>query len=81
MTAVSATKFVRNFTAYRDQANRDGVVEIESHGRVIGAFISAAELETYRDLKGQMPENVKPEDLDEEWMDAIDNAEHGKLPD
>ncbi len=77
---VSATTFARNFARYKDEAIRDGVIIVTSHDRVIGGFLSAAELENYRKLKARERRVLKIEDLSDEEVALIQGAEYGAEP-
>jgi len=48
---IPAATFGRNFGRYQDQAIAEGVVEITSNGRPIGAYISQKEYETFKAMK------------------------------
>lgn len=67
MQSVPTTRFARNFGRYQDEAHRDGVIEVTSHGRVVGGYLSAEELARYRRLlkrerevllAGHLPDDV-----------------------
>ena len=47
---VDATKFARAFGRYQHEANLVDVIEVRSHGQVIGGYLSAKELQHYRRL-------------------------------
>ena len=78
--SVSASEFARNFGRYRDEAAADGLVEVTSHGRVIGAFVSARQLEEFRRMKRHQAENLQVGDLPDDVVTAIEDAEYGKAP-
>jgi hypothetical protein len=48
---VAATEFSRNFGRYQDEAFHRDIVKVTSHGRVVGGYLSARELEHYELLK------------------------------
>lgn len=50
MPVVEASKFVRAFGRYQDEAYRE-VVKVTSHGRVVGGYLSAHDLELFERLK------------------------------
>ena len=77
---VSATTFARNFARYKDEAIKDRVIVVTSHDRVIGGFLSASELENYRRLKARERQVLKIEDLDDDDVALIQNAEYGAEP-
>jgi len=78
---VAATKFTKNFGRYRDEAQSSREpVRVTSHGRVIGGWLSAQELEHFERLKrqerqvhivGALPDNIRA---------AIEDAEYGVAP-
>lgn len=78
--AVPASDFSRNFGKYQDEAIKAGVINITSHGRVVGAYLSAAELEHFERLKRREREVLKIGELDDETLAAIDAAEYGAGP-
>lgn len=51
---IPAATFSRNFGRYKDQAFADGVVEVSSNGRPIGAFLSQEEYEKFREFKRRL---------------------------
>ena len=75
---VSATEFARKFTTFREQVQSAGVIEITAHNRTIGAFLSAAELDHYQDLKRRERQVIRVSEMDDETMALIMNAEYGK---
>jgi hypothetical protein len=78
-TQVSATIFAKEFGKYRDEAMVSGGVEVTSHGRPIGAYISLKELENYERLKQQERRVIHVRDMDDETLSAIMTAEYGKV--
>lgn len=74
---ISATEFARGFGKYRDEAFSAEVIEVTSHGRVIGGYLGAAELERYRRLKQKEREVLRIEDIDEALLAEIEAAEYG----
>jgi prevent-host-death family protein len=75
---VSATTFAKEFGKYRDEAMVSGGVEVTSHGRPIGAYISLKELENYERLKEKERRVIHVRDMDDETLASIMNAEYGK---
>lgn len=75
--AVSASDFSRNFGRYQDEAIKAGVISVTSHGRVVGAYLSAAELEHFERLKLRERQVLKAGELDDETLAAIEAAEYG----
>lgn len=76
---VSATEFARKFTTFREKVQTEGVIEVTAHDRTIGAFLSAAELRHYQDLKRREREVIRVSEMDDETMALILNAEYGKV--
>ncbi|BCH26149.1 hypothetical protein MesoLjLc_60640 [Mesorhizobium sp. L-8-10] len=77
---VPASDFSRNFGKYQDEAIKVGVINVTSHGRVVGAYLSAAELEHFERLKQREREVLKIGDLDDDTIAAIEAAEYGAAP-
>ena len=75
---VSATEFARKFTTFREQVQTAGVIEVTAHNRTIGAFLSAAELEHYQDMKKREREVIRASEIDDDTMALIMGAEYGK---
>jgi hypothetical protein len=82
MTArnVPATEFSRNFARYRDEAIEAKVINVTSHGRVIGAYLSASEAAHYELLKRRERQSLIVGDLPADVVDAIEAAEYGVEP-
>jgi hypothetical protein len=79
MPQVPATEFVRNFGRLQDEAYRE-IVEVTSHGRVIGGYLSAPELERYKRYKRREREVFRVEELPDDVIAAIEAAEYGRGP-
>ena len=47
---IPAAAFGRNFGRYRDKAIEEGVVEITSNGRPVGAYLSQKQYEQFQRL-------------------------------
>ncbi|WCJ63968.1 hypothetical protein [Agrobacterium tumefaciens] len=75
---VPATEFARKFTTFREQVQLAGVIEVTAHNRTIGAFLSAAELNHYREMQRRERDVIKVNEMDEGTMASIMNAEYGK---
>ena len=75
--AVPASDFSRNFGKYQDEAIKTGIINVTSHGRVVGAYLSATELEHFERLKRREREVLKIGELDDETLAAIEAAEYG----
>jgi hypothetical protein len=74
---VAATEFSRNFARYREEAITAKVIRVTSHGRVIGAFLSASEAAHYERLKRRERQSLVVGDLPDDVVAAIEAAEHG----
>jgi len=77
MLNVPTTQFCRNFGRYQDEAHRVGVIEVTSHGRIVGAYISASELEHFRRLQKREREVLTTGNLPADVVAAIREAEYG----
>lgn len=77
---VRATDFSRNFAKYQDEAIAAKVIAVTSHGRVIGAYLSANELAHYELLKRREREVLVVGDLDDGAVAAIETAQYGHTP-
>lgn len=78
--AVPASDFSRNFGKYQDEAIKTGIINVTSHGRVVGAYLSAAELDHFERLKRREREVLKIGELDDDTLGAIEAAEYGADP-
>ena len=56
------------------------VIGITRHGRVIGGYLSAGELEHYKPLKHRKREVLVLGDLDDDTVADLENAEYGVTP-
>lgn len=77
---VSATEFSRNFARYRDEAIEAKVIHVTSHGRVIGAYLSATEAAHYERLKRRERQSFIVGNLPDDVVAAIETAEYGVEP-
>ncbi|AHG48064.1 hypothetical protein RLEG12_03950 (plasmid) [Rhizobium leguminosarum bv. trifolii CB782] len=77
---VPATTFARGFARYQDEALIEKIIEVTSHGRVIGGYLSASELEHYKNLKRREREVLIVGELDEDTISDIENAQYGVAP-
>jgi antitoxin (DNA-binding transcriptional repressor) of toxin-antitoxin stability system len=77
---VTASEFARNFGRYRDEAAGGEIVTVTIHGRVIGGFLSARQLEEYRRLKRRARENLVVGELSADAIADIEAAEYDKAP-
>jgi hypothetical protein len=74
---VPATEFSRNFARYRDEAIAEKIIHVTSHGRVIGAYLSASEAAHYEQLKRRERQSLVVGDLPNDIVSAIEAAEYG----
>lgn len=77
---IPASDFSRNFGRYQDEAISAGIINVTSHGRVVGAYLSAAELEHFERLKRREREVLKIGELDDDTLAAIEAAGYGAEP-
>jgi hypothetical protein len=79
-TTVSTTEFSRNFGRYQKEAFRHKVIRVESHGTLVGGFLSAPELARYERLKALEPEVFKVGELPDDVVAALETARYGGGP-
>ncbi|HZS83629.1 MAG TPA: type II toxin-antitoxin system Phd/YefM family antitoxin [Stellaceae bacterium] len=79
MPVVPASEFSRNFGRYQDVAQREPVA-VTRHGRVVGAFISAAEFAHYETLQKSERELLRVGSLPDDVVAAIEAAEFPEEP-
>ncbi len=79
-TTVPATEFARNFGRYQDQALTGEVVKVTSHGRVVGGYLSAKELERFERLKRRERKVLVVGALPDDVVEDIATAEYGAEP-
>ena len=77
---VRATEFSRNFAKYQDEAIEAKVINVTSHGRIIGGYLSASELARYEALKRREREVLIVGQLDDETIEAIEKSEYDVVP-
>lgn len=77
MPTVAASDFSRNFGKYQDEAISVGVINVTSHGRIVGAYLSATELEHFEDLKRRERKVLMIGELDDQVIADIEVAEYG----
>jgi hypothetical protein len=77
---VPATEFSRNFARYRDEAIAEKIIRVTSHGRVIGAYLSASEAAHYEQLKRRESQSLIVGELPDDVVAAIESAEYGAGP-
>jgi hypothetical protein len=79
-TTVRASDFARNFAKYQDEAISAKIISVTSHGRIVGAYLSAEELARYQALKRRAGEALRVGELDDDTVAAIEAAEYGVEP-
>jgi hypothetical protein len=79
MPVVGASEFVRSFGRFQDEAYRE-VVKVTSHGRVIGGYLSAPDLEHFERLKRREREVLIVGELSDDIVADIEAAEYGTGP-
>lgn len=72
-TSVTASEFAKNFGRFQDEAQRQAV-EITSHGRTVGYFISPIEFERYQQLRERDRKAYRIEDVPPNLMEQIRNS-------
>lgn len=76
---IPASEFSRNFGRVREAVHKAGVIEVTSHNRVVGAYISADELEHFNRLKRREVQVLNASEIDDELLGEIENAEYGVM--
>jgi predicted sulfurtransferase len=76
---VPATAFSRSFGKYRDEVYKAGVIEVTSHDRVVGAYISPKELDHFNELKKRERQAIHVSEADDDLIEAIKNARWGEV--
>jgi len=71
---VPATKFARNFPQMKEDVREHGIITVNSHNRVVGAFISPAVVEELELLRRRSRELTRLEDADDAFFEALDQA-------
>ena len=71
---VQATEFARNFPKMKEDVREHGVITVNSHNRMVGAFISPAVLTELETLRRRNRELIKVEEADEAFFAALDQA-------
>jgi prevent-host-death family protein len=77
---VPASEFSRNFGRYQDEALAGKTIRVTSHGRMVGAYLSAQELEHFERLKRHERQIHRVGELPDDILDAIETAEYGAAP-
>ena len=81
-TAVPATEFCRNFATYQRQVQR-GPIEVQSHGKTTGYFVSAEEFERVQRILAESRKAYHPAELPARLRKAVAKSrmspKHAKL--
>lgn len=77
-TTTPASEFCRNFSRYKDAAIEQGAIPVSSNGRPVGAYLSQREFEHYQALKRRETEVLSIDNLPDEALQDIAEAEHGR---
>ena len=70
MKQIPASEFARNFGQYREAVQREPV-EVTSHGRTTGYFVSALAFEEYQKLKAMARRAYKVSDLPKAFIESL----------
>ncbi|MVA73915.1 hypothetical protein GOZ81_22990 [Agrobacterium vitis] len=76
---VPASAFSRQFGKIREDVYEAGVIEVTSHDRVVGAYISPKELERFNRLKSQEVRVLHASEIDDDLLSDIESAEYGVI--
>ncbi|MBW9114669.1 hypothetical protein JNB88_13535 [Rhizobium cauense] len=76
---VPASAFSRQFGKIRDQVYEAGVIEVTSHDRVVGAYISPKELEHFNRLKSREVQVLHAGEIGDDLLAEIENAQYGVI--
>lgn len=74
---IPVSDFSRRFEQVRETVYEAGVIEVTSHDRVVGAYISPEELEHFNRLKRREVQVLHVGDIDDGLLTEIENAEYG----
>lgn len=77
-TLVKATDFSRKFAHYTTEAAIKGVLEVENHNRLIGAFLSPAEYANYQLWKSRERQVSLTSELPDEAKALLLDAKYGE---
>ncbi len=75
---VKATEFSRKFAHYTSEAAVRGVVEVENHSRLVGAFLSPIEYANYQRWKSRERQVSLVADLPEDVKALLIDARYGE---
>jgi hypothetical protein len=74
MRSIPASEFCRNFGRFQFEAQRD-TIEVTSHGRATGYFLSPAEYAAYQELRAVSRRHIDARNLPPEVRAAIERSE------
>jgi len=74
---IPASDFSRSFGKFQDKALEVGVIEVTSHSRVVGAYLSPKELEHFNRLKAKEVQVLHISEIDDDLWADIERAEYG----
>jgi hypothetical protein len=77
-TLVNSTDFSRKFAHYTTEAAIKGVLEVENHNRLIGAFLSPAEYANYQLWKSRERQVSLLTELPDEVKRLLVEAKYGE---
>ena len=75
MPTIDATHFRRDFGRFQDDAHREPV-KVTSHGRIVGAFLSAHDLDHFERLKRRERQVYVAGEIPDDLINAIEAAEY-----
>ena len=64
---------------YREKVHEEGIIEVTSHDRVVGAYISPKELEHFNRLKQKERRVIHVNEVDDDLLSLIGNAKYGEV--
>ena len=79
MPVVTASDFIRSFARFQDIAHHE-LVTVTSHGRVVGGYLSAQDLELFERLKRRDREVLVVGQLPDDVVADLNAAEYGVGP-
>jgi len=76
--AVKSTDFSRQFARFTSEAISKGVIEVENHNRLVGAFLSPTEYENYQRLKMRERQVSLVSELPEDYKAMLLDIKYGE---
>ena len=74
MRSVPASEFCRNFGRFQFEAQRE-TIEVTSHGRATGYFLSPAQYAAYQELRAKSRRHLQVGELPPDVLAAIEQSE------